>query len=469
MSAGRRITAAALVLALLVAPAMASLEERELGRKFLLEARGQLPLITDPAVTDYVNEIAARLVKQLGAQEFDYRFFVVQSGQLNAFAVPGGNIFIYSGLLARVKSDDELAGVLAHEIGHVHGHHIVRMQSQGWAWNAAALLGMLLTAVNPVLGAAGIAAAQTAQLKYSRDFEQEADYLGLRYATEAGYDPHALASFFKELLAQQRLNPTNVPAYMLSHPLTEERVSKVDSIIASEHLKSPPGRPAAGPQLAEVRAVTRAIAEPTDLVVDEYRKAAEANPNDAQAQFLLGRVYQIVGQAEAARRSLERARELGAGDRVDRALGSLYVDLKREQEAKDALSRWLSHHPEDATARLELGKAFVGGKDDDAALKEFQRAILLDPELEEAQRLAGLTLGRKGKEGEGYYRLALAAKLRGELGQALVQFSRARELLGDNDPRAKEIDQQIEELRPIVTEEQRERAAAQQRRRRGPM
>ncbi len=109
----------------------------------------------------------------------------------------------------------------------------------------------------------------------------------------------------------------------------------------------------------------------------------------------------------------------------------------------------------------------MGDNEDEAALKEFQRAILLDPELEEAQRLAGLTLGRKGKEGEGYYRLALAAKLRGELGQALVQFSRARELLGESDPRAKEIDHEIEELRPIVTEEQRERAEAQQRRRRG--
>jgi predicted Zn-dependent protease len=90
---------------------------------------------------------------------------------------------VFTGLLVAVANDDELAGVLAHEIGHVSGHHIVRQQTEGQVWNYAALLGALLSAVNPVLGAAGIAAAQTAQLKYSREFEQEADYLGLRYAT----------------------------------------------------------------------------------------------------------------------------------------------------------------------------------------------------------------------------------------------------------------------------------------------
>src|SRR5919204_324985 len=176
--------------------------ERELGRRFFLAARSELPLVEDPAVTEYVERIGARLVKTLGPQEFDYRFYVVQSPVLNAFAVPGGYVFIFSGLLARVANDDELAGVLGHEMGHVSGHHIVRQQEKGQVWSAAALLGLLLSAVNPVAGAAGIAAAETAQLKFSREFEQEADYPGLRYTSQAGYDPHAMGSFFKTLLAE---------------------------------------------------------------------------------------------------------------------------------------------------------------------------------------------------------------------------------------------------------------------------
>src|SRR6185369_1376809 len=212
---------------------------------------------------------------------------------LNAFAVPGGYIFVFSGLLARAANDDELAGVLAHEIGHVSGHHIVRQQRDGQIWNYAALLGVLLSAVNPVLGAAGVAAAQTAQLKYSRDFEQEADFLGLRYATEAGYDPHALGSFFKALLAEQRINPAGVPAYMLSHPITEDRIAHVDTMIGAQKLKTPPNRPAAAPELGEAQAVARAIADPPDIVVARYRRQAEEKPDDAERQLLLGRVYQI--------------------------------------------------------------------------------------------------------------------------------------------------------------------------------
>src|SRR6185436_21162577 len=126
---------------------------------------------------------------------------------------------------ARAANDDEIVGVLGHEIAHVHAHHIVRQQTQGMVWTATALLGVLLTVVNPVLGAGAIAAAQTAQLKYSRDFEQEADFLGLGLVGKAGYDPHALASFFQELLTEQRLNPAGVPAYMLSHPVTQDRVA----------------------------------------------------------------------------------------------------------------------------------------------------------------------------------------------------------------------------------------------------
>src|SRR5207244_11448579 len=168
------------------------------------------------------------------------------------------------GLLARVTNDDELAGVLGHEMGHVSGHHIVRQQEKGQVWSAAALLGLLLSAVNPVAGAAGIAAAGTAQLKFSREFEQEADYLGLRYASEAGYDPHALGAFFKELLADQRINSAGVPAYMLTHPLTEDRVANVATAIATQHLKTPAGRPASAKELPEVQAGARAIAEPSD-------------------------------------------------------------------------------------------------------------------------------------------------------------------------------------------------------------
>lgn len=439
--------------------------ERELGRRFFLEARSQLPLIEDPAVTSYVTRIGNKLVAGLGPQEFDYQFFVVAHPSLNAFAVPGGYVFVFSGLLARAANDDELVGVLGHEIAHVHAHHIVRQQTAGTVWSATALLGVLLSVVNPVLGAGAIAAAQTAQLKYSRDFEQEADYIGLRIASQAGYDPHSLGAFFKQLLVEQRVNPAGVPAYMLSHPVTEERVAHVESVIEAQKLRTPRGRPAASPTLAEVQAVVRARTEPVEVVVGEYRRRAEAHPDDAEAQFLLGRVYQNVGQYEAARVALERSRDLGFGERVDRPLGSVYLSLK-SNAAAPTLRRYLSDNPSDGFAHLELGKALADTGDQAGALKEFQRAYGLSPDLDEAHRLAGLALGRQGAEAEGFYHLAVSARLRGDLEQALSHFEKTDELLPDGTPRKKEVADAIDELEPLVRDrilERRERSRQDRR------
>jgi predicted Zn-dependent protease len=457
----RRVLAAGLALALVLPSAArgaAGGAEAELGRKFLLEARAQLPLVDDPAITEYVERIGRRIIKTIGPQPYDYHFYVVQHPALNAFAVPGGYVFVFAGLLVAIENDDELAGVLGHETGHVTGHHLVRQQTEGQVWSYAALLGALLSAVNPVLGASAIAAAQTAQLKYSREFEQEADYLGLRFTTEAGYDPHALGAFFKVLLAEQRVNPAGAPAYMLTHPLTENRISNVETSITAQKLRTPAGRPAASPELAEVQAVSRAMAEPTEAIIARYKKLADEKPEDAERQFLLGRVYQTVGQLEAARTALERARTLGGlGGRIDRPLGAVYVALKEPAKAREALSRHLARTPADGWAHLELGKAFVASGESDAALTEFQRALGLDGDLDEAHRLAGISLGQRGDQAEGFYHLAVASQLRGELEQALSQFERSDELLADSSPRKPEVEQAIEELKPLVRERSRDR------------
>lgn len=462
----RRAIALVLAAMLVLPPAVLGKNggERDLGRRFFLEARAQLPLADDPALTQYIQRLGARLVEELGPQEFDYRFFVVESPTLNAFAVPGGYIFMFTGLIARASTDDEVAGVLGHEIGHVNAHHIVRLQQAGTVWSAAALVGMLLAAVNPVLAAGALAAAQTAQLKYSRDFEQEADYLGLRTTTQAGYDPHALTAFFKQLLIEQRVNPTGVPPYMLSHPITEDRVANAESVIKSRGLATPSGRPGASPEFLEAKAVAAALDGPADAVVAQYRRRAEERPDDAQRQFLLGRVYQTAGRFDLARQALERARDLGYGVAVERPLGAVYLAQKRPAQAAVAFERYLAARPGDGWTHLQLGKAFTdAGKAEDAA-REFQRAARLDGDLDEAHRLLGLSLGRGGDQAQGFYQLGVAALLRGEIEQAYTMYDRARPLLAEGTPQRKEVDAVLTELEPMVRERVRERAVQTRRR-----
>lgn len=449
-------------------PAWAASSERELGREFLLQVRSQLPVLDDPATQRLVDRVGGRIVKALGSTEFDYRFFVVNHPALNAFAVPGGYVFVFTGLLAKTETEDELAGVLGHEIAHVNAHHISRMQQQGQIWNVAALLGMVLGILNPVLGAGAIAAAATAQLKFSREFEQEADFLGLKYMSRAGFDPHGMPEFFKEILIEQRLNPANVPAYMLSHPVTEERIANALTTIESQKLKVPPGKHGPTIDVAEARAVSKAVGGPAQVVIDEYQKAVDDKPDDAERQFLLGRVFQLVGQLDASRKALERARTLGGLDaHVDRALGSVYADLKMNPEAKTLLERALQRTPDDPTAHVDLGRVLEAQGDDRAALKEYQRAMTLAPDLDEAHRLAGLAFGRTGDQAEGFFHLAMASRLRGELGQALRHFRRTEELITESNPHWGEVEESIEELRPLVRNQEQEEIDRDRQRRRG--
>jgi predicted Zn-dependent protease len=269
------------------------------------------------------------------------------------------------------------------------------------------------------------------------------------------------------LLAEQRVNPAGAPAYMLTHPLTETRVANIDTSINAQQLKTPAGRPAAGPELAEVQAVCHAIDDPPDVAIARYKKLADEKPDDAERQFLLGRVYQTVGQLDAARTALERCRDKGGlGGRVDRPLGVVYLALKEPAKAREALSRHLARQPGDGWAHLQLGKALADANDD-GALAEYQRALTLDPELDEAHRLVGIALGRRGDEAEGFYHLALASRLRGELEQALSHFERTDALLPPGSPRRQEVAEAIEELRPLVRDRQRERLERQRTGRRG--
>lgn len=226
---------------LAAAPALASITtEREVGEEFALEAHRGLPLIHDYELLSLVREMGNKLVATLGNQPFDYEFFVVAEDSINAFAVPGGKVFVHAGLISRVGSEDEVADVLAHEIAHAHAHHAVRQQQKSAVANYASLLGIFLGAINPVLGQAAIAAALGQTLKYQRDFEREADFLGVGYAKKAGYDPGAMLRMLRVIYDEQRINPASVPPYFQSHPLTGERLAYLESTLKENEWQGEP-------------------------------------------------------------------------------------------------------------------------------------------------------------------------------------------------------------------------------------
>jgi beta-barrel assembly-enhancing protease len=368
----------------------------------------------------------------------------VRDGSINAFAVPGGYVYVNSGLLTRLDSDDELGAVLGHEIAHVHAHHLARQQEATQLMNYATLLGALLSVVQPAIGAVATAANAAVQLRYSREFEQEADYMGTRYARTAGYDGRAMLDFLQRLRDEQRLSPTSMPPYLMSHPLTDQRLDNLDAVLKSERRKE---RLRSGKSLSlkYVQVLTRARTEPAGDVLAAYRAGVDANPRDPETRYLFGVACLETGQFDAAEKALEEAESAGIAA-ASGALGSLALRARQAERARTLLTQAVELNPLDAAAHADLAKAFEVLNDADSAMREYRRAIELAPDFDSAHYALAMLAGRAGRNAEGFYHLATAMRLRGEYTEALKQYERAEPLLSEGDPRTEEVRLEIKEL-----------------------
>ena len=210
--------------------------EREisLGKQLAQEVERSSKLIDDPIVTEYVNRVGQNLVRNSDAR-VPFTIKVIDSDEVNAFALPGGFFYVNSGLILRAQEESELAGVMAHEISHVTARHGTKNATKGELMQLATIPLILL-------GPGGWAgygiyqglnlAIPVTYLKFSRDAEREADFLGLQYMYKAGYDPNSYVTFFERIQADEKRRPGTIPKVFSSHPPTPERIENTQKEIA---------------------------------------------------------------------------------------------------------------------------------------------------------------------------------------------------------------------------------------------
>src|SRR5437868_13860000 len=206
-------------------------KEIALGKQLAEEVRRQSKLLDDPIVTEYVNRLGQNLVRNSDAK-VPFTFQIVQGDQLNAFALPGGFVFVNTGLIEATETEAELAGAMAHEIAHVAARHITRQATRGQIVNYATIPLILLG------GWTGYAVRQGAGvgiplsfLSFDRGFESEADMLGLQYMYKAGYDPTASIDLFERMLSLEKRNPGIIAKVFNTHPMTSDRIVKTQQNI----------------------------------------------------------------------------------------------------------------------------------------------------------------------------------------------------------------------------------------------
>jgi predicted Zn-dependent protease len=207
-------------------------QEWQLGQQMAAQVQQQVHLVNDPQVRQYVATVGERIHRATPLADRPFDFQVVDDPAVNAFSIPGGHVYVNTGLIAQADRSDMLAGVMAHEISHVVARHVIKQMEQQQAIGA---VGSILLGQNP--GALQQVAAQIlaggVMARFSRGDEKEADDLGLQYMTKAGYDPHGMLDMFQKLLSLEKGQPSTVERFFLDHPLTTDRIRDIQNRIGT--------------------------------------------------------------------------------------------------------------------------------------------------------------------------------------------------------------------------------------------
>jgi len=206
-------------------------QDIELGRQSAIAAERQLPLLNNRSVDNYLNRVVQRLAAQAPGAKYPYQIKAVNATEINAFALPGGPIYINRGALDAARSEDELAGILAHEMSHIALRHGTNQASKAYLSQAGlGILGGLLgrqSSATRLVNAIGGVGLNAVFLKFSRDDEYQADRSGAQIMARAGYDPNAMATFFQQLRALQGRDPSKVEEFLSDHPAAADREARI--------------------------------------------------------------------------------------------------------------------------------------------------------------------------------------------------------------------------------------------------
>jgi predicted Zn-dependent protease len=436
--------------------------ERRLGESIVRDIRFRDPgYIDDPEVSEYLAGLGARLAQGMSGTRPEFDFFVIRDPSINAFALPGGFVGVHTGLIQAADTESELASVLAHEIAHVTQRHIARMfgqqQQMKMPMMVALAAAILLGSARPDLAGGAAAAIQAgaaqAQLSYSRDFEREADRVGLQALAAAGFEARAMSGFFEKLQRHTRISDDGtLPGYLRSHPVTVERIADAQSRSADlpyrQHLDSD--------EFHFVRAKLRAETGQAEDAVAHFRGSLRERRYARESAARYGLVNALVRARRGveAQKELERLRAAGArGPMIE----TLAARVKRVQGdiagAEALLGEARGRYPHSRPLRYAHVEAMHDSGRNNEALASLSDALRAHPRDARLYGLQSRVYAALGKRLQQHQAQAEFYVLQGSVPAAIEQLQLAR-ATGEGDfYQQSVIDARLKELRAQHGEE----------------
>jgi predicted Zn-dependent protease len=423
-------------------------DEKKLGKEFYEKLEKSQVLIKNEKVNAYISNLGRKILSKSNKAPFDFHFFVIRSSAINAFATPGGYVYVNRGLINLVDKESELAGILAHEIAHVNARHIAsiieKSQKIGVATLAAVLAGAFLGGGSDLTAAVtsfSLATATTLNLKYSREHEEEADRLGLSYLVGAGYDGAAMLDFLKTM-RRYEFYSNSIPSYFLTHPGTDERITYLDAAIQTTYKKK--GADNIIGNLERIQTILMFGERNLEVSLNHFQNMLKKNPKDVDALYGLAVIQEKMGRSSEAISTFKAALSISSNDDdILRDLGILYFKMGRPSDAIPLFRKALAANDENTDVLLYMGRAYEALADYHSALNIYKKLEKQNIEDIDIYYNIAMSYGKIKELGNSHYYFGIFFKKKRKFDSATFHLKEALKYFSADIEKYQEVEKEL--------------------------
>jgi len=437
-------------------------DEKKVGEQLLTLVRKEFKLIDEPDIIQYINELGRPTLEVAGPQFFDYHFFVINNKELNAFAAPSGLIFFHSGLIESLDTENELVGVMAHEIGHVVSRHLANRVKKSGVINAATMLGMLVGiaigsgALSEAIIAGSAAAGQTAALSFSRLDEEEADRLAFTWMREQKRNPAAMVDMLHEIHTMNRYRMGYVPPYLLTHPGPDVRMSYIQDLLLFSEKKPYEQTDEFNFQRFKSRVIGM-TKEPVKLLSSYQDKLSsmEADSNKAaMVHYVLSQAYLAAADYVKAENELRKTMAVYPDKTILKTdLGVIFLKSGQYKMALSLLQEADKTERNNAYTLYNLAMTYEKTGELQKAADLYEGLISMMPDYSQLYFQLANVQGSLGNKGEGFYYYGYYYFYEGDLEKAKQHYAKALSLLPRESRKKAEAENMLKKIARFEKEE----------------